>query len=191
MISSIDIIIALGANLPGKAGTPLATLSTALRLLERRSVRVKRRSRWWRTPAFPSETDPEFVNAAAVVETDLEPQALLETLHSVEAELGRARGQRWASRIADLDLVAYGDRVLPDAETVRRWIALPAEAAAVETPGRLILPHPRMQERSFVLAPMRDIAPQWRHPLLDLTVAEMADRLAPESYRGVTPIDRA
>lgn len=189
MISSIDIVIALGSNLSSKTGTPLETISKTLRLLERRGVCVKRCSRWWRTPAFPKGTGPEFVNGAALISTDLDPLALLSTLHEVEAEIGRERRERWSSRVIDVDLIAYGDRVLPDEETVLRWIELSPEAAAIEAPGQLILPHPRLQERSFVLAPMRDIAPQWRHPLLQLTTEELAERLPRDAFEGVVPLD--
>ena len=189
MISSDDIVIALGANLSSKAGSPLETLSTALRLLERRGVQVKRRSRWWRTPAFPIGTGPEFVNAAAVIRHASDPDAALSMLHAVEAELGRRREARWGARVVDLDLLAYGERILPDAATLRRWIDLPPAEAAQTTPDRLILPHPRLQERAFVLAPMCDVAPDWRHPLLALTARELFDRLPSESLEGVSPIE--
>jgi len=167
-------VIALGANLapPGKG--PAETLERALALLgQQAGVAVLRRSRWFRTPAFPPGSGPDFVNGAAVLQTALEPEAILAALHAVEAALGRERTARWAPRTCDLDLIAVGDLVLPDRQTQRRWMALDLGRAQSLVPPRLILPHPRLQERGFVLVPLADVAPDWRHPLTRQTVAEM------------------
>ena len=92
------------------------------------------------------------------------PEAVLARLHATEDAFARRRRARWGPRTLDLDLIAMGDTVLPDAATQARWRALDAAAQRSLAPDRLILPHPRMQERAFVLVPLADVAPGWRHP---------------------------
>ena len=91
-------------------------------------------------------------------------------------------------RTLDLDLLALGDSVVPDEATQTAWRDLPAEEQPRRTPDRLILPHPRLQDRGFVLIPLADIAPDWRHPLTGQTVAQMRDALTPAQTAGIVPI---
>jgi 2-amino-4-hydroxy-6-hydroxymethyldihydropteridine diphosphokinase len=166
-------LIALGANLPGGDRAPAETLTFALDLIAKTVGTDVMASSLFRTPAFPPGSGPDYLNAAARFRWSGSPEALLTLLNRIEKRLGRTRGARWEARIVDLDLIALGDRVRPDAVTQGHWTALPPARAAVETPHHLILPHPRMAERSFVLGPLAEIAPGWRHPLTGLSVADM------------------
>lgn len=157
------IYLGLGANLPSEAGGPLATLEAALVDLQRHNILIVARSRWYRTTPVPPSDQPCFINGVVAVRTPLSPSHLLETLHKVEAHFGRRRGVRNAARTLDLDILDYDGRV--------------------EEAPSLILPHPRMHERAFVLLPLREIAPAWRHPRLGLTVSALiaalpADQIA-------------
>lgn len=146
------------------------------------------KSRLFESPAFPPGSGPDFVNAVILVETSLPPEALLAQLHSVEAAHGRVRTRRWGPRTLDLDLLAWGDAVRPNSTVWKSWADLPAARQAQEAPGELILPHPRLAERAFVLVPLLDIAPAWRHPVTGRSVAEMAAALPAADRAGIKPL---
>ena len=120
--------------------------------------------------------------------SDKSPGEILAILHDIEAEHGRERKERWGARTLDLDLIAVGEKVLPDRETYNRWRLLDADQQRTESPDQLILPHPRMQDRAFVLVPLADVAPDWRHPILGKSVAEMLSDLPPSACDEVVPI---
>lgn len=181
-------LIALGANLNTDTNSPAQTLQKSLLRLSQKGVSDIKTSRLFRTPAFPAGSGPDYVNAAAGFRWSGTPEALLTLLHEIEAELGRVRAARWGARVIDLDLVALGDRVLPDGPTQAHWAALPPDRAAVELPDRLILPHPRLAERSFVLVPMADVAPDWRHPVTGLDIATMLAARPAAERAEITPI---
>ena len=151
-----EILIALGANIAGPAGPPWATLKAALAALEVKGVAVRRVSAFYETRAWPLPTDPPFLNAVCTVETELQPLALMTLLHEVETSLGRTRSVPNAARSLDLDLLDYRGRTLE---------------------GAVRLPHPRLCERRFVLEPLAQVAPQWRHPICGLTAGELLARL--------------
>ena len=185
-----QVLIAMGANLAPEGGALSDTLDRALDLLgDVPGIAVARRSRWYRTPAYPPGSGPDFVNGAAALDSDLAPEELLAVLHGVEAELGRERPARWAPRTCDLDLIAIGDAILPDRPTLDRWMALDLGKAQSLVPPRLILPHPRMHERGFVLVPLADIAPDWRHPATGHSVAEMCATLPEADRAAIRPLD--
>ncbi|MEO1240339.1 MAG: 2-amino-4-hydroxy-6-hydroxymethyldihydropteridine diphosphokinase [Pseudomonadota bacterium] len=156
MIDPTDemILIAAGSSLPFNHIDSQQIVLSAFFALGR-LMKIDAVSALYETPAWPDPSDPSFVNAVAAVSTRMPAQALLQALHAIEAGFGRRRDTpRNAPRTLDLDLVAYGRECRHEKTGV-------------------LLPHPRLQEREFVLAPLCDIAPDWRHPILGKTAAEM------------------
>lgn len=161
------ILIAMGSNLPSRFGGPRETLEAALARLAEKGLSVAALSPWYETAPVPVSDQPWYVNGVARIETGLDAVALLAVLHAVEAEFGRVRTVANAARCIDLDLLAYG-------ETIRD-----------EAP---ILPHPRMQERAFVLLPLVDVAPGWVHPVSRRSVEDLIAALPPgQGIRRAAP----
>ena len=181
-------LIALGANMPSASGSPDVTLRSAVRKFAQAGAKDVEKSRFFATPCFPPGAGPDYVNAAARLSFEGGAEDLLAVLHRIEADFGRERVQRWGQRVLDLDLIAAGEAVLPDAETYRAWLDLPLDEQTRVAPERLILPHPRVQDRAFVLVPLADVAPDWRHPVLGRTVAEMVADLPQEARDEVVPL---
>jgi 2-amino-4-hydroxy-6-hydroxymethyldihydropteridine diphosphokinase len=181
--------VALGGNLAGESGGPDATIRAAISDISREIGPVVAVSALYRTPCFPAGAGPDYVNAALSVATSAAPADILAALHAIESRHGRERVQRWGMRTLDLDLIAVGDLVLPDPATHAAWRALAPDLQKLRAPDDLILPHPRLQDRAFVLVPLADVAPDWVHPVLGLTVTAMRDRLPAADRAEVRPLD--
>lgn len=157
------IVVALGANLPGRFESPKHALIAAIAELEKRGLKTIKKSRLFLTAPVPVSDQPWYHNAVVAIETMLSPFAVLEVLQSIENDFGRVRTERNAPRVLDLDLIAYHDTIVDKPE--------------------LIVPHPRMHDRGFVLLPLADVAPNWVHPiskkpLKDLIANIPADQIA-------------
>lgn len=186
--SESTVLVAAGSNQFSDEGSPTETLVAGLRLLRERGAVIRAISAYYATPCFPAGAGPDYVNAAFRMDLAGDARAALTLLHEVEADLGRRRVARWGQRTLDLDLIACGQQILPDAGTLRHWIDLPLERQMREAPEDLILPHPRIQERAFVLGPLMDVAPQWVHPLLGQTVRQMYAALPEGDRNAVKPL---
>ncbi len=152
------ILVALGSNVSGPWGTPRETVTRALEELNQFPLRLVMHSSLLVTKPFGVVNQPDFVNAVAAVDTALAPEALMRRLHMIERAAGRRRGRRWGPRTLDLDLLEYHGlrkRGSPNALKLLR------------------LPHPGITDRSFVLEPLVEIAPRWKHPQTRRTAAEM------------------
>ena len=155
------ILIGLGANLPTeKFGPPRAALGAALHAIEQKGIQIKQRAPWYQTAPVPISDQPWYVNGVAELTTDQSPSEVIAILLELENSFGRVRTARYAPRILDLDLLAYKDQIIIGT-----------------TPTDLTVPHPRMQGRSFVVLPLRNIAPVWCDPVSGLTISEIANQL--------------
>lgn len=147
------MVVALGCSLPGSYPSRESSLEAAVEALAGEGLAVVARSGWWTSAAWPDPTAPAYLNGVALVETALSADETLAALHRIEARFGRVRSEPNAPRTLDLDLIAHGRTVLEDA---------------------VVVPHPRAHERLFVMGPLAQIAPEWRHPVSGRTAAVLA-----------------
>lgn len=148
------MIVALGSNLPGDYPDAVALLEAALEAFAAHGLTVIARSSWWRSAAWPDPAMPAYTNGVVIVETALDVVETLNALHAIEADFGRVRHEANAARTLDLDVIAHGRTVTGE--------------------GGVRVPHPRAHERRFVMGPLAQIAPGWRHPQSNATAAELA-----------------
>lgn len=172
-----QILIALGGNLSFQGKKPQTILRRAIRNLEIALQTSAKNSNLYKTPAYPPDSGDDFVNMTIKITTTLSPINLLSLLHQIEQYHGRKRTQHWGARTVDMDIIAYDDLILPTENILRFWMNLDKKMQLKNAPKDLVLPHPRMHERAFVLVPLAEIAPQWRHPILNKTVSEMRNAL--------------
>lgn len=152
-------LIALGSNLAHNGLSPATLVLEAMRHFAQAHIFVQSRSRLWRSPPWPPANDtmhgqPHYINAIVACNVSVyAPDQLVKTLQAIEAHFGRVRTARWAARTLDLDLIDLD--------------------GAVGNFDGVVLPHPRAHERAFVLAPLAEVAPDWRHPILQRSAAEL------------------
>lgn len=170
-----EALVAVGGNQPFGGLDLAGTIRAAMGAVARPGIGMVNKSSLYSTPCFPAGAGPDYVNAAFALRLDggIGPADLLAILHRIEADFGRERQARWGARSVDLDLLAFGGSVLPDVATWDQWRGLPPTRQAVEAPNQLILPHPRLQDRAFVLVPLAEVASEWVHPVLKKSVSAM------------------
>jgi 2-amino-4-hydroxy-6-hydroxymethyldihydropteridine diphosphokinase len=174
------LFIALGANVDGAWGTPAQTIDECARRLAEIGLQNLRLSPAYRTRAQGLVRQPDYLNVVAQATCALSPLAVLTTCKRLERCAGRRLLGRNAPRPLDIDLLDWAGRIVNWPVRGRR--------------PKLVLPHPHIAERAFVLAPLADLAPRWRHPVLGLTAAQLLERQGGKSQvllrRDIFGVDR-
>ncbi len=154
---AVLILIALGANLPSRFGEPEETLKAAIKAIVAEGLEVLKVSSIWLTAPVPASKQPWYRNAVVSVQTNLNAGDLMRCLQKIEEDFGRERSVKNAPRALDLDILAFNHEV--------------------HTGHDCVVPHPRMHERAFVLMPLAEVAPTWRHPVLALSVQDLINEM--------------
>lgn len=188
---SASALILAGSNLPTRFHAPSQLCLAGLERLESDAVQIVAASRIYATPCMPAGAGPDYANAVVRVATSLNPHVLLSSLHEVEEEFDRKRKNRWGARTLDLDLLDYDGQTLPNVNNWWAWHDLPREMQSQKAPSELVLPHPRIQDRAFVLVPLCEIAPNWQHPVLGQSAAGLCDALPESERRSIVSLDSA
>lgn len=159
------MLISLGANLPGRWGAPARTLCTAVAMLNAMpGIHVERASGLYDTEPIGGEHQPHYLNAVILAKVSVAPGMLLRKLKWLESQAGRRPGRRWGPRPLDADIVDFAGRVCGWPSRERRR-------------GQVVLPHPEAHRRAFVLMPLLDVAPAWRHPVLGSSAGRLLMRV--------------
>ncbi|MEC9196200.1 MAG: 2-amino-4-hydroxy-6-hydroxymethyldihydropteridine diphosphokinase [Pseudomonadota bacterium] len=183
-----QILVAMGGNSSANIISLVQIQRKALDSLAEQDIFAQTVSRFYTNPAFPAGNGNDYVNSVVEMVSDKPEVELLDALHMVEGEFGRTREGRWAPRSLDLDLLSVGGEIAPNREIWDDWYSLSLERQMAESPEQLILPHPRMQDRAFVLVPLCDVAPDWVHPVLGRSARELCESLPAKDRESVVPI---
>ena len=157
------ILVALGSNIAGPWGSPREAVLHALQELNRFPLRLRRASSLLITKPFGMINQPDFVNAVAVIDTSMPPDVLMRKLQVIERAAGRKRGRRWGPRTLDIDILDYHGQLRDQKGPIQK---------------ALVLPHPGISQRSFVLLPLQEVAPKWQHPTLRRNAVAMLRHLS-------------
>ena len=183
-----NCLIAWGANIPGPYGNPSETHKAVLKELELAEFIILKKSRLYASVAFPDPQMPQYLNGCLELKIDCKASDLLSFLKLIETKMGRQQNARWGSRTCDLDLLNFDNQVCPSWKTFNYWYKLPFEKQLIKKPNELLLPHPRIQDRAFVLKPLMEVAASWVHPVLNLTTKEMFNAIPCEERDKVISI---
>ena len=161
-------ILAFGSNLPFKNNSPQDNIEKAYEVLSKNGIKILNKSSIYRSEAYPNKNDPEFCNSVVSVDTDLEPNILLKIILKIEASFDRKRYVKNSPRTLDIDIICFDDIVLNE--------------------KNLIIPHPEMQNRLFVLLPIQEINKNWLHPVLTKSVTNIIKEFDQKALNTVKKI---
>jgi 2-amino-4-hydroxy-6-hydroxymethyldihydropteridine diphosphokinase len=180
--------LAFGTNENKQFGHIYEVIKASYDLLQDKYLKILKFSPFFQTPAFPAGSGPDYVNTVIKAETALCPKELLTVLHDIENQLGRVRQKRWGARVIDIDLLDYQGQVLPTRPIYQKWRDMPLELQKVTWPDDLILPHPRIQDRGFVLIPLRAVAPDWVHPVTGERIDTLIAQIDSEELKQIVQL---
>ena len=168
------IFLGLGSNLPSKYGDRFANINLAISYLERYGIKVIKKSSFYETPSYPNKEHPKFINVVILVETILPPTDLMSVLIFIEEKLERKRGKKNDPRTCDIDIIDYDGQILN-----LRYNNLD-----------LILPHKELTSRNFILFPLQEVSPMWKHPKTEEIINDLLQKLNEENKNSILKIDK-
>ena len=181
-----NYIVVLGSNLSSKFGDSAETLKKCVdEIRSNPSIESLLESKWYISASFPNKKDPRYVNVGIRFSTKLKPKKLLNFTSGLENKYGRKRQERWGPRTCDIDILLCDQQILPSKSYFKKWLNLNISDQLKLVPDELILPHPRLQDRTFFLKPLIDLQPDWIHPFLKMKAKEMLDSLPSHELENI------
>ena len=181
-----NYIIVLGSNLSSEFGSSAETLKKCVgEIRSFKPIQSLSESKWYISSSFVDEREPRYVNVGVRFSTNLKPKDLLSFTSDLEIKYGRKRQRRWEPRTCDIDILLCNQLILPTKLHFEKWLKLDFLEQIELSPNELILPHPRLQERTFFLKPLNDLQPDWTHPFLEMKAKEMLDSLPPNELQNI------
>ena len=181
-----NYVVVLGSNLSSEFGNSAETLKKCVdEIRSYPSIECLLESNWYISSSFLNIRDPRYVNVGISFSTKLKPKELLNFTSVLENKYGRKRRERWGPRTCDIDILLCDQLILPSKLYFEKWLKLDFFEQKELSPDELILPHPRLQERTFFLKPLNDLQPDWTHPFLEMKAKEMLDSLPSNELQNI------
>ena len=168
------IFLGLGSNLPSKYGDSFANINLAISSLESYGIKIIKRSSFYKSPSYPDKENPEFINVVILVETNLSPVDLMSVLTFIEEKLERKRIKKNYPRTCDIDIIDYNSQILN-----LKYNNLD-----------FTMPHKELTSRNFVLFPLQEISPMWKHPKTKESVSNLIQKLNEEDKNSILKISK-
>jgi len=168
------IFLGLGSNLPSKYGDRFTNINLAISSLEGYGIKVIKKSSFYETPSYPNKENPKFINAVILVETILPPIDLMSVLIFIEEKLERKRVKKNDPRTCDIDIIDYNNQILN----------------LKYNNSDFTVPHKELTSRNFVLFPLQEISPMWKHPKTKETIGNLIQKLNEEDKNSILKIDK-
>ena len=168
------VILSLGSNLPSKYGDKFENLKYAISLLEDRDILLNKKSSFYETPSYPDKSKPKFANMVISVKTSLSPVNLMTIIIDIEKKLERIRRNKNDPRTCDIDIIDYKDQIIK----------------IKNNNFYLEIPHKSLVSRNFVLYPLQEILPNWKHPKTKEILSVLINKLNEEDRKSILKINK-
>ena len=165
------IYLNIGSNLPSKEGGRKINILKAINHLKKLKLNIIKISSFYETPSYPNNADPKFINLCVKLESNLKASELINEIKNIEKKLGRVRLKKNEPRICDIDIIDFNGEIINN--------------------GKLEVPHPRLHLRNFVIYPLKEIEPNWVHPLFNKKIDSFFQELDKNSHNEITRLSKS
>ena len=165
------IFLGIGSNLDSKFGDRYNNIRRTLKLIQEEKIVVKKISKFYETPSYPNKKNPKFINIVIEIEYNLDPEMLLKKIFLIEKKMERKRNTKNEPRTCDIDIIDF--------------------KGLIKNQKNVVLPHPKMHKRNFVLFPLKEICPNWTHPITNENIDILIKNLSHSARNEITRMNES